>query len=56
LKTLSEFHKLRAYSANELKLLAKKAGFKKIRIYGDWRRTEQEPRDAHRLILVAVKE
>ena len=54
-KIIADKHLLRAYTANELKLYARTAGFRRARIYGDTRLTEEEPRDARRLFLVAVK-
>ncbi|RLF22350.1 MAG: class I SAM-dependent methyltransferase [Thermoprotei archaeon] len=55
LKMVADRHKLRAYTANELKLYAKIAGFRRARVYGDLRITEKEPREARRLFIVAVK-
>lgn len=54
-KMYPDRHVLRGYTAGELKYFAKQAGFKEVKIYGDMRITEQEPRDAKRLYLVAVK-
>lgn len=49
-----DLHKLRLYTANELKLYSRIAGFKKTKIYGDYNLIE-DPKQAGRLILVAVK-
>ena len=52
---IPDYHRLRAYTANELKIYAKYAGFRRARVYGDLRITDEEPRDAKRLFFVAVK-
>ena len=52
---IPDHHRLRAYSANELKLFAKLAGFSDVRVYGDFRIEDVEPRDARRLVLVATR-
>jgi len=54
-KMIPDHHKLRAYTANELKLFAKAVGFEEVKIYGDFKRTDTEPRDARRLVLIAIK-
>ena len=55
LTLIPDQHSLRAYTANELKLYAKIVGFKKVKLYGDLRITREEPREAKRLFLVAIK-
>ena len=54
-KMIPDRHRLRAYTANEMKLLARMAGFRKVKIYGDMNISEEPPRHARRLFLVAVK-
>ena len=56
LEMYPDYHKLRLYTANELKLLGSMAGFRTVKIYGDLKITTEEPRDAKRLIMVAIKE
>ncbi len=51
---LFDKHKLRLYTASELKLYSRITGFKKTKIYGDYNFIE-DPKQAGRLILVAVK-
>jgi len=55
LRMVADGHRLRAYTAGELKLHARIAGFRRARVYGDMRVTEEEPTSARRLFLVAVK-
>lgn len=55
LTMVADRHRLRAYTAGELKLFARLAGFRRARIYGDMKLTEEEPSDARRLFLAAVK-
>ena len=45
---------IRLYSANELRLYAREAGFKKTFIYGDFIK-RKDPEAASRIIMVAVK-
>ncbi len=52
---LFDKHRLRLYTASELKLYAKIAGFNKTKIYGDYELAEKEPMQAKRIILVAIK-
>ncbi len=52
---LVDREKLRAYIANELKLRAKIAGFRKYVTYDDLKRTDVEPVRAGGLVLVAIK-
>ena len=48
-----DLHHLKFYTAEELKLYAKLAGFRKMKIYGDMK--EENPEDARRIYLIAVK-
>ncbi len=48
-------HRLRGYTVNELKLLARIAGFRKTIVYGDYMVGNREPRDARRIVFIAVK-
>ncbi len=40
---------------NELKLLARNAGFKKIMIYGDYNTRKRDKGYSNKIVLVAVK-
>ncbi|HDI73859.1 MAG TPA: class I SAM-dependent methyltransferase [Candidatus Korarchaeota archaeon] len=46
---------VRLYTSNELRATARDAGFPEVRIYGDLRVSDDEPRNARRLFLVATK-
>jgi len=50
-----DHHRLRGYTVNELKLLARTTGFRKTIVYGDYIVGNKEPRDAHRIVFIAVK-
>jgi len=50
-----DHHRLRGYTVNELKLLAHTTGFRKTIVYGDYIVGNKEPRDAHRIVFIAVK-
>ncbi len=54
-RTYSMHDRLRLYTAHELKTAAKEAGFSHVRIYGDFKLSDEEPRNANRLFLVARK-
>jgi len=47
--------KLRLYTAHEFKTVCYKVGFEEVIIYGDMKITEEEPKNARRLFLVAIK-
>ncbi len=55
LEMIPDYHRLRGYTVNELKLLAHGTGFKKTIVYGDYLLERREPRDAHRIVFIAVK-
>ncbi len=52
---VSDYHRLRVYTPNELRVYARLSGFRRTRIYGDLRITDSPPKDATRLFFVAVK-
>ncbi len=52
-RVIPDHHMLRLFTASELRLFAKLAGFRYVKVYGDYERRERA--DARRLILVAVK-
>ena len=53
IRVLPDHHRLRLFTASELRLFARLAGFRNVKVYGDYERRERG--DARRLILVAVK-
>lgn len=54
-KTYFMNDKIRLYTARELKTSAKNVGFTYVKIYGDLKWAEEEPKNASRLFLVARK-
>ncbi len=54
-KIIPDKHVLRGYTGNELKLLARNVGFKKIVIYGDYNTRKKDKGYSNKIVLVAVK-
>lgn len=50
-----DYHRIRVYTPNELKIYATHSGFRRTKLYGDLKIADRPPRDAKRIFFIAIK-
>jgi len=55
MRLFPDYHKIRMYTPNELRIYAANSGFRRTRIYGDMIIADRPPKDAKRIFFVAIK-